>query len=308
MEHSEREPKVGIGLPVYNGERYLERALDTLLWQDFTDFEILISDNASTDRTEEICRKYAAMDSRIRYVRQDVNQGQVPNLNYVFWNSRGKYYVLAAHDDEHAPTFLSRCVEILDNDPTVVTAFCTTVDIDEDGNRMTVWKEDLQGESFEPHVRFGSYVRRDHECFQFFGINRREVVARTPVVGAFASCDVVLLAELSLHGRLVNAPDELFWHREHPERLMRTAAAIRDREKLMDSARAKKVTFTIWRIGLELVRAVNRAPLTTRQRLRCYAELRRWLGTNWVRLIRSAGRGSLELGKRQLARLRRSAS
>ena len=75
-------PRVSIGLPVYNGEVYLSGALDTLLGQTFTDLELIISDNASTDRTPEICRSYAARDHRVRYIRHEVNRGVPWNHNF----------------------------------------------------------------------------------------------------------------------------------------------------------------------------------------------------------------------------------
>src|SRR5919112_5909956 len=102
-------PRVTIGLPVYNGERFLEQALDGLLAQTFTDFELIISDNASTDRTPEICQAYAARDSRIRYVRQPENIGAGPNHNILVPMARGEYFKWASHDDLYDPDLVAKC-------------------------------------------------------------------------------------------------------------------------------------------------------------------------------------------------------
>lgn len=100
-------PRVSIGVPVFNGDAYLHLALNSLLTQTFSDFEIIISDNASTDRTESICRKYAAEDRRIRYVRQTANMGVTANFKFVLQEAKGEYFMWAAADDERA----SNCVE-----------------------------------------------------------------------------------------------------------------------------------------------------------------------------------------------------
>lgn len=112
-------PKVSIGMPVYNGEKYIREALDSLLAQTFTDFELIISDNASTDGTEAICREYVARDLRIRYVRQSENRGAAANFQFVLDESRGDYFMWAAADDSWLPTFLTESVGVLDTDKTI---------------------------------------------------------------------------------------------------------------------------------------------------------------------------------------------
>lgn len=92
-------PMVSIGTPVYNGAKYLRKALDSLLEQTFTDFELIISDNASTDDTQAICEEYARRDSRIRYVRQSMNIGAAENFRFVQQQAKGEFFMWAAHDD-----------------------------------------------------------------------------------------------------------------------------------------------------------------------------------------------------------------
>ena len=123
-----KDPKVSIGLPVYNGQKFIERTLESILNQDFDDFELIISDNASEDKTEYICRRYVQKDSRIRYSRNDVNVGAGENYNKVFKLAKGKYFKWAAHDDECHRTMLRRCVEVLDCAPdSVVMVYPTQV-------------------------------------------------------------------------------------------------------------------------------------------------------------------------------------
>src|SRR5438128_3187989 len=110
-------PSVSLGLPVFNGEAFLVQVLESILAQTYGDFELIISDNASTDATPDICRVYAARDPRIRYVRNATNVGAARNFNRVFQLSTGEYYKLANADDVCAPTLVERCVAVLDTHP-----------------------------------------------------------------------------------------------------------------------------------------------------------------------------------------------
>lgn len=114
------EPLVSIGLPVRNGERTVGRAIRTVLEQDYAHLELVISDNASDDSTEEICRELARSDTRVRYVRQPENIGLIPNFYSVLHEARGTYFKWMGHDDWLAPTFVGRCVEVLDDDPSLI--------------------------------------------------------------------------------------------------------------------------------------------------------------------------------------------
>ena len=106
-------PRVSIGIPVYNGGRFIKEAIDSILAQTFEDFELILSDNASTDETEEICKEYATLDRRIRYYRNEENLGAAKNYNRVFELSNGEYFKWASHDDLCAPEYLERCIAAL---------------------------------------------------------------------------------------------------------------------------------------------------------------------------------------------------
>jgi glycosyltransferase involved in cell wall biosynthesis len=116
--------EVSIGMPVYNGEAYLAKALDSLLAQSFKDFELIISDNASTDRTQEICQEYAKKDSRICYFRQERNRGASWNFKFVLDQAQAEYFMWAACDDFWDPECLSKYVKVLNEDESVIMVFC----------------------------------------------------------------------------------------------------------------------------------------------------------------------------------------
>ncbi len=127
-------PRLSVGLPVLNGEHFIAESLEALLGQSYTNFELIIADNASTDDTGDICRKYAKDDSRIRYHRHPQNIGLAPNHNFVVQEARGELFKWAANDDLYASTLLARCVEALDEYPDVVLAHSWTAKINSAGN------------------------------------------------------------------------------------------------------------------------------------------------------------------------------
>lgn len=116
-------PKVSIGMPVYNGERFIKEALNSLLTQTFTNFELIISDNASTDGTEEICKEYAKNDPRIRYIRQTYNRGAIINFQFVLNEAVGEYFMWAAADDIWSNIFITFCIDNIGNNGSIMTAY-----------------------------------------------------------------------------------------------------------------------------------------------------------------------------------------
>jgi glycosyltransferase involved in cell wall biosynthesis len=132
-------PRVSIGLPVWNGELFLPQALDSLLGQTFSDFELIISDNASTDATEAICKDYGARDSRIRYYRNDENIGLQANTQRVLDLATAPLFMWACHDDTWDLTYLEKMVDKLDRDKSLVLAGCNAASIDERGTLRTFY-------------------------------------------------------------------------------------------------------------------------------------------------------------------------
>jgi glycosyltransferase involved in cell wall biosynthesis len=207
-------PRVSIGLPVYNGEVYLSGALDTLLGQTFTDLELIISDNASTDRTPEICRSYAARDHRVRYIRHEVNRGVPWNHNFALGQATGEYFRWASHDDLCAPDFVARCVKELDADPGLVLCHTRTVVLDGEGTVLSHNGGSPWIGSPLAHERFRDLVGLGHRYWQpllTFGVMRREAAVVVGGLGTHIGGDRTFLARLALQGRFLEVDEDLFF-------------------------------------------------------------------------------------------------
>lgn len=209
-------PAVSIAIPVYNGEDYLEQAIVSVLSQEYQDFELLISDNGSTDGTQEICDHYAAIDHRIRYFRHDANRGATWNFNHIFGHAAGKYFCWLAHDDKHAPAYIQKCVSILDNQPDTLLCFSNVSIIDEHNEPIERFPIRMRIESEKVGVRFYDLLMVWHDCLPIFGLIRTEILKKTPLIGPYSSGDHVLLARLGLLGKFHIIPEDLFISRRHP--------------------------------------------------------------------------------------------
>jgi glycosyltransferase involved in cell wall biosynthesis len=301
-------PCVSIGMPVFNGERFLVRAIDTILGQEFEDFELIISDNHSTDGTQEIVRDAMRRDRRIRYERHDRNRGASYNFNRLLLLSDpgARYVKWAASDDEHAPKYLIATVGLLDGDPGAALAHCATADIDEEGYFLRRRNQEVEAlASHRPADRLRQLVTLRHECFGAFGLIRREVACATRGLGAYSDADNVLLAEIALRGRMLHTDEVLFFRRQHPDRSMSAFADARDRIAWFDPDRKADITFPKWKVGRELVRAVAEAPLTSTERMECYKAMSAFLANNWQNLTKNVVRSSVEAGRAGIAALQR---
>ncbi|MFT5049982.1 MAG: glycosyltransferase involved in cell wall biosynthesis [Chlamydiales bacterium] len=278
---SEPTPRLSIGVPVYNGERYLGLALDSILAQTFEDFEVVISDNASQDRTSEICQEYMARDSRIRYVRSDKNLGAAANYNRVFQESRGELFKWHPHDDAMHPTNVARAVEVLDADPSVVVAYPNTVFIDEAGHELSRLEEGLDLPFDAPHERLGWLVTHLHRCNAVLGVVRRDVMAKTRLIDTFSGSDFVLLTELAMLGKFREIPDYLFFRRSHPKSSLSKNTDQLDLDQWFDTSATRAARFPWLRLLGEQVRSVHRMPLTLGQRLACYPQVARFVVQRW---------------------------
>ncbi|GAA4873795.1 glycosyltransferase family 2 protein [Pseudonocardia benzenivorans] len=278
-------PRLSIGLPVYNGEDYLAESLDALLGQTFTDFELIISDNASTDGTEQIGRQYAARDERVRYVRQPRNLGAIPNHNLLVDLARGELFKWASHDDLYARTLLERCIAELDAHPDAVLCHAWQGIIDEHGRVVQEFDYPLATDAVRPSDRFASVlftVGGD----DFYAVMRTDDLRRTPLNGSYHHSDRTIIAELALLGRFLQVPEILFFRRDHPGRAERARPTKRARAANMDPRRADRLRNPTVRLLGEyvwgFVSAIQRAPLSSAERRACYAHLSRWLGSRIV--------------------------
>jgi glycosyltransferase involved in cell wall biosynthesis len=289
---SAKAPRVSLGLPVFNGENFVSQAIESILAQTYTALELIISDNASTDRTEAICREYAASDPRIRYYRNDRNLGAAANFNQTFELASGEYFKWAAHDDMLAPEYLEQCVAALDAHPDVVLCQTLVQQIGELGEFLAIFDTSAAGAvSVWPSERFAASILTFHYALDVFGVIRTEALAKTPLHLAYAGSDKTLLAELALAGPFTYVREPLFIHRDHPARFVQKALKDRDETLAWYGANGSaKQVWSRWRFYHDLFSIVSRRVADRRERLRCYGHLLRWLtiDRNFRRLVGDA--------------------
>jgi glycosyltransferase involved in cell wall biosynthesis len=254
-----------MGMPVYNGERYLEETLRANLGQTFGDFRLYIADNASTDRTGEICRDYAARDKRIVYIRNPVNVGAPGNYARCFHPAESEYFRWANADDLPDATLVEKCVKVLDQEPDAVLAYGKSRIIDEHGAFDRAYEDNL-------HLPQRSAAQRFYACMERVGLNnviyglmRRKALSRTPLFGNYQGADVNLVVELSLYGQFHEIPEILFSRRRHPQASSWDPNDFDRQTKFWDPSKRKLVMQT-WRSLYEHNRAVVRAPIPFTQK------------------------------------------
>jgi glycosyltransferase involved in cell wall biosynthesis len=257
---SDRKPRVSVGLPVYNGERYLVESLDSLLAQTFEDFEIVVCDNASTDRTGEIAQLYAVRDPRVRYHRNPQNIGASGNYAVALGLARGHYFRWSTCDDLCAPDYLARALEILDRDPSVVLAYAKTRLIDAEGHVISDYDDNLHLASSRPSERIAHVLERIGLVNAIYGVMRPEVLRRTKLVRPFSGGDYPLMAELALYGRFWEIPEFLFFRRFHPE----ASSSLKDPQQIQaffDPQRKRTNILILWRQYCAHFGSIWRAPM-----------------------------------------------
>jgi glycosyltransferase involved in cell wall biosynthesis len=271
-------PRLSIGLPVFNGERYVAAALGSLLDQTFTDFELIICDNASTDATGEICRAFAAADARVQYHRNPANRGAAYNYNRTVALARAAYFKWAAHDDVCAPTFLERCVGVLDREPDTVLCHSLSEAIDDRGRVIGRYAGEVDAVHEHPAARFWRMIGTPHYCIPVFGVMRAEVLRDTPMHGEYVGADRNLLAELCLRGRIRLVPEYLFQRRHHADSSITRLRDERERLGWFNPGLAGATSYPTWRRLREYAASIGRSHLPWKDRVESYVMLLRWLG------------------------------
>ncbi len=281
---SDYRPSVSICLPVYNGENYVLEAITSVLEQTFEDFELIISDNASTDRTQEICRDASERDRRVRYFRADANRGLAWNFNRAFELATGRYLVWFAHDDVMHHEYVGRCVEALKQDSGAVLAFANATYIDDKGRVIRQLNFDNSSASERPCQRFHN-ILHDGMCDPICGLMRTEILKKTRLHQGFADSDRVLLVEMGLRGRFSLVTEHLFSRREHAQGATIKYPDARARTLVFDPTKAGKLFFPLQLEGMALFSAIRRARLPLGERLRCQKSLLGWIWErrDWLR-------------------------
>ena len=278
-------PTVGLGMPVYNGERYVAEAIGSILAQTLDDFELVICDNASTDCTQEICMSFAVEDPRIRYFRNDTNLGGHPNFNRTFELSRGKYFKWAAHDDVLQPEFLRTCVDALGQSTAAALCQSDINYIDETGRSLGTHPSHLPGaESPDAAVRFAALVLRPHDCQAMMGVFRSDLLGRSMLLPSFHGADRAMLAQVALLGRFIHVPGALIQVRDHGERYSRARKRPQDRAAWHDTRVKRKLSFPVWRTYRTYWELIASAPIASETKSRARMTLVKW----WFRNFNAA--------------------
>jgi glycosyltransferase involved in cell wall biosynthesis len=277
-----RTPRLSVGIPDYNGHNYLADSIESLLGQSYEDFELIISDNASTDDTADICRRYEKQDSRIRYFRQKHNIGGAPNHNFLVEQARGELFKWASDDDLYARDLLKLCVDALDEFPDVVLAHSWTAVIDASGTVTQAVRYGLATASPSAPERFRSLlyeVGGDDDG----GVIRMDVLRRAPLLGSYHHSDRTLTAGFALYGPFYQVPDWLYFRRDHAERAERAFKTVRPWCANLDPRRSDALRNPAIRLYAEyvwgFVTAIRRAPLTPAEKRACYRQLAEWLAS-----------------------------
>jgi glycosyltransferase involved in cell wall biosynthesis len=281
--------RTSIGLPVYNGENYLAGAIASILAQTYPYFELIISDNASTDRTAEICRDLAAQDRRIRYYRQPRNVGAAANFNRSYELATGEYFKWAAHDDLLEPEYLAECIAALDAERDAILCQSAVKIVDDEDRILEVCRPvGVGADSARPSVRLAARLAQKR-CLDVFGVLRADALRGSVLMGDHIGADRTLLSELALRGPFVLVDKPLLINREHPRRATRLGRTQGRKELAawFNPHAVRRSKFSTWTSYLTHVRLIRRYVRAPGERLRCYGHLlaslrRRW---NWALLL-----------------------
>ena len=301
LEINDNLPKISIGIPVYNGEKYLELALNSLFEQSFADFEIVISDNASTDRTEEICRSFQSRDKRVVYHRNSVNIGAAGNYKKVFELARGEFFKWMAHDDKCSPNYLEECLKVLEEDPDIVMSFPKFVLIDEKDNVLPIVGKNTyltpKGEtistnlqrnfmSIHPSDRYSAVLYDIKECYEFFGLSRRDIIEQTSKHDYFYGSDKVLLSELAMMGKIKEVLSATGFFRIHSEQ----SQSLKNAKERADWI-SPNLNYGEFRSRIKCIQGYCRSifayPASWSERRKCLSILTAWLlnFNNWRTML-----------------------
>lgn len=273
---------ITIGLPVYNGQKFLQAAIDSHLSQSYGDFELVISDNGSTDATEEICRRYAAQDDRISYLRSPVNRG-------ILWNHRRvleglgeatPYFRWAGADDVLEPGLLAAMVDVLRSRPEVEAVMPATKNIDEAGAIIRSMERTLNLESAVPYERARQILLANYQHVIAYGLLRAPSLRRMRTGPDYIGWDPVFIWELALRGRIFQLEQLALLRRFHPGSISRVKTAGEMRKWVEPDARAG-MNFPHWTWAYERARALLATSLPSREKLRISLLLLR--ATSWQR-------------------------
>lgn len=285
-------------MTVYNSARFLTKTLESLLAQDYRNFELIISDNASDDGSSEICREFAKRDNRIRYFRNSINMGPVRNSYKAVDLCTGDFIMVAADHDAYHPCFISRLLEMLQQDESVVLAYPRTFYIDENDQILQLTPDAIDTRGLDAGDRFRKCI---WECFwmnMVYGLYRsaafRTVWHAHPTIGP----DHVVVAHLSLLGTVAQVDEPLFFRRQN--RPVENSEEMTNRQ-IASFAQSNFDSLIPWtRMAYEHVKVVNESQLTDKEKESLYQEIRKCFPTRFGDAMRSETTRLITEGKQTL--------
>ncbi len=262
--------KITVGMPVYNGEEFIREAIESILFQNYEDFELLISDNASTDNTEKICREYEKADRRVKYFRNSENKGASFNYNLVFELSTSPYFKWAAHDDICRQGFLKSCIELFEgSDDDTVVCYPSAEIIAADGMVRKVKFTDLDINQKSSGQRLKYLILNLKECNMVHGLIRKSALEKTRLIGSFFASDVILLIELALQGKIRRIDEKLFCRRIHPGNSRKANRSYEEVAVWFDPKNRGKVFMPLCQLQVEMIRSILNSDISLKQKGRC---------------------------------------
>ena len=291
--------RLSVGMPAYNASKFIRASIESVLTQSFRDFELIISDNASTDDTVAICEHYAALDERVTVVRNARNLGAHPNYRKLAQLARGPYFKWASANDLIAPDYFEHCVNRLDRRPDVVLAFGTTMLFEDDPALGTPYEDGLDLQDDDAYLRFRRCIEGLKLNNVVNGVMRLEALRATSFMPDYLGADNLLLAELALAGKFVAVPATRFYRRMSRE----SATRLQGSQAVMKHLYAdrRKGSFQSWRLAHGYLNAVLFSSLPPAARLRGLAYVTRhayWRAPDLIADVRDAFRNCMPRGLR----------
>ncbi len=292
-------PPLTVGLPVYNGEDYLEQSVDAVLGQTFGDFELILCSNASTDGTDDICRQYEQDDERVRFLRHSQNIGAAGNHMFLIGEARAPLFKWVSGDDLYARDLIEKCVAALAESPEAVLAHSWTAAIDGEDRLIQALDYPLDTENPSAARRLESMLYAGDEmpgairADDFYGVFRTEVLRRVRPHGSYFHADQTYMNQFVLEGPFRIVPEWLYFRRHHPGRAHQANPTIRGWCSNLDPKRAegfnpaaRLVAEYLW----DSMAIIERSPLSGAEKRECYAVTLRWFGSRAARRVRGAHR------------------
>lgn len=286
------QPLVSIGLPVYNGENYISEAIESILSQTYQKFELIISDNASTDNTRLICKKYQKSDSRISYFEAETNLGAAWNFNNCFSLAKGKYFKWASHDDYFDNNYIEKCLIFMESNSSV--HLCHTFKNIVNANRNIIRVEKFPQIDFEDisanrrvKIFFKNFKYYQDDADVVFGMFRSEILSKTQKIANFHSSDFTLVAEIILLGKIHIIEENLFFRRFHSSMSTITHATKSNRAKWFDTKKKHLLSNSPFILFYtQFVKFINRSELKLINKIELNFSTFKWLFLRvWSRVL-----------------------